>query len=1739
MATGGSRHRRLSPLLKELRLWDRRARRGVLPPADRLPEWDARIAEAGSSSEAGELTERIESIRRALGLAGAAISAMAPAHGQPADGDGSGLVPWQGLDRLIDERRRLPLAGANVLGQEFGFAAVRSSDFSNALASRANAFLSALAGIALQASSADGYQLPDMPLAFETELQLDWVDQETDPWQQIDAIARARATVESLAKRGVRVKLVRGRPVPTAHYQPVTAQPSAAFSVPGPRGPVPLDRLEVIDQATLVAQRPGRLQVVVPPARYRPPRPEDAAAPPSWTASSGALVSSSRSGGDQGLPAETFRGDPGQASLPTRAIPGLPLTSRQQRPAISFASGIASAVSPVRASSAGQADLVTPGRFIASAATDSIAPVHAPIATALPLPLSRSQGSATTPAPGPTLPPLPPPAIMRAIDPRVAREETTRRIGVGRPPIHRSLLDVEPVKVQPATGESATVRIALSWVDGADPWQRPGLIERARESLRQLEARGVRVEVVRGHAVAAHLYLSDPGQPTSTYGLLGPGGPVFLDSVDRLDQAVVPGRRSGTLQVVLSPEAVTGHRSNPAGSLGPVGATPYGPSLALPLVPVDERDETAVPSGTTAQPTMSNPVGSIPRVPGRWSASSASPRAPTSASVAVRFDAVTPLSSPHRPVGLASAQTVVPSNLGIGRRSSASRPRPTAASTANAAVPGVPRQSKTVRLALDWVTGDDLESQSDFQVQARQISQTLAERGIHVEIVRGRSVTPSRYDPVQGRSTTAFSLPSPSGPVPLTGLDVLERANLIAARPGFLRLLVAPARFRREARSTRIRDTRTPTGRDTISLPSVGAFDDEDTAVQPDERRAVGTSSRWSSRSLVDSSPEQRASIANLPTTGPPVVPPWMGERGFPPRPRGVPGRGLSGVNPEVMGSALEPEPWTPGRWPSRGITPIASTITPLSLFGNGEGQAGEARLVTEQEGWGRALSLPLALPLVSLAMDDAVESANPPERLTTRIGIRPTSGDRGSSVVRERWIPRAAQSVSATALGAALSAPPSISAPGRPVAPLASSRAQNAETAPAPGARASRAGETPGTGGRDARAPGRSATSSVASPAAGGSETVRLSLDWVAGSDPWQRPEIIERARETVRDLEARGVRVEIVRGHAVAAHRYDARQGLPAASFVVPLATGAVSLEQLDILDQAVLVAQRPGGLRALVAPAAVQPPNATTDGAAPRPPIGELASGPALTFAVPELLAEAEPDFDTSEQRSRTRRSPRTDARRPLSRPERVRVVLDWVAGEDPWRQGSLPLVQPEIERRLARQGVRLELVRGREVPAAAYEQFRTQDSGGLVLNGPRGAVSLDVIGFLAGAVPVARRPGQLQVILGRPARAPSTTQSVPLPLAPPFDAVTAGTPSLAASAALVRESAFWSTEGEWGTSPLTPPLRLPVRPRPAERASLVAGTRFAPGIGSAGTSSRESNRLTVGSSTTALSTSSPPLRATASGAASIDQAPVVHPPNFPTRSLPSPVAPTTTQAMVQGVVQRLSAGTAGPGERSTNEEDHFAFATEAVIGSPRIRDSFAVGQSQARGQIAPRDSDLTGSRGRIGWTLGSRVSAESTEAQGAAATPTPLNVLVFDVPGAESGPATVPAMRPPETARPTVRSTVTRIASGRRGSPAPATGTTVPMPTFVFARDNASPSLPLRQQDVARVEEGRGPVSHPSTGPSATTSVDAGSAGAEGPKPPDLDQLARQVYAMLKQRLAVERERLGRPRGLRTW
>ena len=78
-------------------------------------------------------------------------------------------------------------------------------------------------------------------------------------------------------------------------------------------------------------------------------------------------------------------------------------------------------------------------------------------------------------------------------------------------------------------------------------------------------------------------------------------------------------------------------------------------------------------------------------------------------------------------------------------------------------------------------------------------------------------------------------------------------------------------------------------------------------------------------------------------------------------------------------------------------------------------------------------------------------------------------------------------------------------------------------------------------------------------------------------------------------------------------------------------------------------------------------------------------------------------------------------------------------------------------------------------------------------------------------------------------------------------------------------------------------------------------------------------------------------------------------------------------------------------------------------------------------------------------------------------------------------------------------------------------------------------------PLGRSDVALAAADRTGVQAlaPGSYPALATTEAAGSADAGAPPTPDVDLLARQVYALIKQRLVVERERLGASRGPLGW
>ncbi len=151
-------------------------------------------------------------------------------------------------------------------------------------------------------------------------------------------------------------------------------------------------------------------------------------------------------------------------------------------------------------------------------------------------------------------------------------------------------------------------------------------------------------------------------------------------------------------------------------------------------------------------------------------------------------------------------------------------------------------------------------------------------------------------------------------------------------------------------------------------------------------------------------------------------------------------------------------------------------------------------------------------------------------------------------------------------------------------------------------------------------------------------------------------------------------------------------------------------------------------------------------------------------------------------------------------------------------------------------------------------------------------------------------------------------------------------------------------------------------------------------------------------------------------------------------------------------------------------------------------------------------------------------------------------TPLGILIFDV--ERAAPELLPLTVPNEARvqHPTVSTTVTNLAPSTavHRSSASRPPAAASYPPLTFAKDAPSPVLPLRQQDVARAASDRPPVEPArSTAPTVSSSTEAGAEPKKESKPPDLDTLARQVYALIKQRLVIEKERMGINRSVRPW
>jgi len=398
--------------------------------------------------------------------------------------------------------------------------------------------------------------------------------------------------------------------------------------------------------------------------------------------------------------------------------------------------------------------------------------------------------------------------------------------------------------------------------------------------------------------------------------------------------------------------------------------------------------------------------------------------------------------------------------------------------------------------------------------------------------------------------------------------------------------------------------------------------------------------------------------------------------------------------------------------------------------------------------------------------------------------------------------------------------------------------------------------------------------------------------------------------------------------------------------------------------------------------------------------------------------------------------------------------VHVTVDWPAGSDPWRSSTPPSLPPDVQRRLADQGVQLVLRPGREVPRSALTNAASQP---LSVPTPSGQVLLPDIPWLAPSTAATADGGPRFTL-----RAAGATQRV-----------------------------------EQGPSPIQRLLSTPMRAgtasllEPAQRdfdATLTpSGLGAAPALGQIG---RRATEPAYGAGPT---------------------------PSPRTESLDPPATPGLGFEPASAPVQRTSAAGAEPGLR----------AAASAAWSPA-------------GGAPPGETVSDDAMSANAWSLQAlqRLTGAGIDSLASPHRPLGINVLFYEADGAETGgmplPGVSPTPAPAWQPLPLQRLSAELAAIGARPAAPMADGQAWDRQAFIFTEDVPEPPPPLDATTVAAAASGRSEASAPAEPAMVTTTVQTAKDHVKEDKhdPPNVDMLARQVYAVIRQRLAVERERTGR-------
>lgn len=649
-------------------------------------------------------------------------------------------------------------------------------------------------------------------------------------------------------------------------------------------------------------------------------------------------------------------------------------------------------------------------------------------------------------------------------------------------------------------------------------------------------------------------------------------------------------------------------------------------------------------------------------------------------------------------------------------------------------------------------------------------------------------------------------------------------------------------------------------------------------------------------------------------------------------------------------------------------------------------------------------------------------------------------------------------------------------------------------------------------------REPSRRDQGSV--PAVDSANTVQLTLNWVSGEDPWRRPEILDRTREAVRQLEARlgdrGPRIEIVRGREVPVSGYDPARAQRPADFAVHAPGGAVLLDGLDVLDGGNLVAQHPGAVEVLVAPGAggagfdAAPITGRAETAVPSvwtPASLSYAAKPAPTD---ESGAGGQPSFGDDDVTDGFA----VDTRRGDS-VETLRVEVDWVIGHDPWVGETPPSVPSELIAGLAHRGIRLELVRGNAVAAEAGAALDTTSSAPpepIFVSGRSGVIPLDAVPFLRTAVPLGQRPGHLRVLVP-PGPSPRSTTAggvrrqgdarTPLDLARPPDPAAPMPVAFPAIGRLLASERAATVDSD---APERFGLLSAFPPRPAAELSRVRRTG-------------PEHRIRTGRA--------PEAPAALDPSSMVSGDPVISPEAGDPTARFDPFVPSDGR----GAPDRWGVTAAGGSASGARRWDLHVGHPLGIPGAGPRSPGDAREPTGAEGEIEGGDP-LVARLLRPPRAFDSGLTASDPPLPRTS----PFDVVIYDVTQLdEAAPPDRPAYLPPDLIQAQSAPRESRPFAGdqppsRRGWPFGVDLAGYDLPTsLVFVRDEElAEAVP-----VARARADRAPVlpAEATSGPSSTTTTTSGSTATGAVKKPDLDQLARQVYSEIKWRLAIERERVG--------